>query len=299
MNNNIILNNKGATSFNTTFNSVLDLYTYQNKTLPVEQTEFNNLIDTIENSFIDNSNLTIKLLKFKRLIKKGNGLRMLPFIMMLMVKKQDCQVYKQILPWFYESEKDLLTLARMSRMYKDIKFDNNIELELYTENLYNVLTSVLNGETNINLLPIKYLPSNGNHFDYERRIIRNLLNLKLLVNKSNLNLNNTNFKTEYQSFLTNILNNEFNSTNMFINNRVLRQIKTYFDSKQYLATPLLKLQCLNDPFITDNEKYNIVGNYLSKLSTQAFNNVKKTIHKSKNPYLIKGMEEYKKFLRAI
>ena len=289
----VITNKKGATAFSTTFNDVLDLYTNQLKSLPTDSDKFSDLINTIENSFINNPELTIKLLKYKRLIKKGDGLRMLPFVMMMMVKKQDYEVYKQMLSWFNESDKDLLRLARMSRMF--LKYVDNIELELYTDNLFNTLMSVLNGDTLVNLLPIKYLPSNGNHFDYERRIIRDLLNLKLMLNKSKLGLDNTEFKTEQQQFLTELLNNTFNTTNMFVNNRVLRQLKTYFDKKQFLATPLLKLE----PFQhleTDEEKYKMVGTYLSKLSTQAFNNVKKTIEKSNNDYLTKGLDEYKNLI---
>ena len=296
----LITNNKGATAFNTTFNDVLDLYTYQSKEFPTDQDKFDNLINTIETSFVNEPTLTIKLLKYKRLIKKGEGLRMLPFVMMVMLKKQDYEVYKQALEWFKESDKDLLRLARMSRMF--LNNVDTVELELYTDNLFNTLTNILNGDVTVNLLPIKYLPSNGNHFDYERRIIRNLLNLKLLFNKSKLSLNNTIFVSEQQHFLSNLLNKTFNETNTFINNRVLRQIKTFFDGKQFLATPLLKLQHLNHQsfgYLNNKEtEYEMIGSYLSKLSTQAFNNVKKTIDNSKNEYLTRGMEEYKKIINS-
>ena len=69
----LITNNKGATAFNTTFNDVLDLYTYQSKEFPTDQDKFDNLINTIETSFVNEPTLTIKLLKYKRLIKKGEG----------------------------------------------------------------------------------------------------------------------------------------------------------------------------------------------------------------------------------
>ena len=302
MTSNITVNNKGSLAFNSTLNHTLDLYTWQHKLLPTDQDKFNDLINTIENSFIDNPTLTIKLLKYKRLINKGEGLRMIPFVMMMLLKKQDYEVYKNMLEWFRTSDKDLLRLFRMSRMF--LKNVDLIELDLYTDNLFNTLTSILNGETVVNLLPIKYLPSNGNHFEYERKQIRDLLNLKLMLNRSKLNLLKDNFVSEQQQFLTELLVNQFNKTNTFVNNRVLRNIKSYFDGTQYLATPLLKLQHLNhQPFgylgINQVEtEVKMICDYLSKLSTQAFNNVKKHIEKSDNLYLTKGMEEYNLMISA-
>lgn len=297
--NNITTNKKGATAFKSTFNDTLDLYTCQSKTLPDSLYKFNDLIDTIENAFINNPDLTIKLLKYKRLIDKGEGLRMLPFIMMILVKNQDIQTYRLMLEWFRESDKDLLRLAKMSRLYFN-KSNINVELELYVDNLYNVLVDILNGNSNNNLLPIKYLPSNGNHFDYERRVIRDLLNKKLLLNKSSLNLNETMFKNDNQKVLCELLNNTFNQSNIFINNRVLRNIKSYFDAKQYLAMPLQKSLHLNrQPFgyLDDKEKeYDMIASYLSKLSTQAFNNVKKT--KNKNEYLTEGLKKYNEMIKS-
>ncbi len=298
MTSNITVNNKDALAFNSTLNHTLDLYTWQHKLLPTEQDKFNDLINTVENSFINNPTLTIKLLKYKRLINKGEGLRMLPFVMMLLLKKQDYEVYKNMLEWFRTSDKDLLRLARMARMY--LNYVDNLELELYVDNLYNSFVDILNGVDKVNLLPIKYLPSNGNHFEKERQYIRDLLNMKLILNKSKLNLSTTDYKNDNQKFLVELLVNQFNQTNMFINNKVLRQIKSYFDSKQFLATPLLKHQHLNrQPFgylgsaDADMEKeYEMICDYLSKLSTQAFNNVKKHIEKSDNNYLTKGLEKY-------
>lgn len=298
--NNITTNRKGATAFKSTFNDTLDLYTWQSKTLPSSLDDFSNLVDTIENAFVNNPDLTIKLLKYKRLIDKGEGLRMLPFLMMLLVKIQDMQTYRLMLEWFRESDKDLLRLAKMSRLYFN-KSNMNIELELYVDNLYNVFVDILNGNTNNNLLPIKYLPSNGNHFENERRVIRDLLNKKLLLNKSCLNLNETMFKTESQKFLCELLNNTFTQSNIFVNNRVLRNIKSYFDAKQYLAMPLQKSLHLNrQPFgylEDDKEKeYDMIASYLSKLSTQAFNNVKKT--KNKNEYLNGGLNKYFEMIKS-
>lgn len=306
--NNLTVNNKGATAFKSTNNPVLDLFTYQNVNIPTEKDGFKQLFDMIESSFVSNPELTLKLMKYKRLIKKGEGMRMLTYIMMLLVKNQDKHMYQELLGWYRESNKDLLRLARMAKYFNS---DDSEELGMFVDNLMNSLTSVLNGDKNIDLLPFKYLPSNSSHFDRERTVIRNLLNDKLMTKYKLMDLVSLLSTTsERGKRVIEFFVNTYQSHQRFVTNKTLRQLKSYFDGIQYLGTPLLKGYHFDGtPFgaaANPETEYKMIADYLSKLSTQALERVKKTIRKykqvegktltSRESYLVAGLEQYQKLI---
>lgn len=113
----IVSNEKGATAFASTSNPILDLFTETRKKVPETLEEFTILVRKIEAAKNYNSEMFIKLLKFHRLIEKGNGMKGVYYICMLVLKEEDPVLYEQILEWSHEYPKDVLRLARLSSMF--------------------------------------------------------------------------------------------------------------------------------------------------------------------------------------
>jgi hypothetical protein len=111
------LNTKGADAFHSTTNPILDLFTETRKSVPETLEEFTTLVRKIESAKNYNSELFIKLLKFHRLIEKGNGLKGLYYICMIILKDEDPIFYEQVLAWSRQYPKDILRLARLSSMF--------------------------------------------------------------------------------------------------------------------------------------------------------------------------------------
>lgn len=113
----IVPNEKGATAFVSTSNPILDLFTETRKKVPETLEEFTTLIRKIEAAKNHNSEMFVRLLKFHRLIEKGNGMKGVYYICMMVLKEEDPTLYKQILEWSHEYPKDILRLARISSMF--------------------------------------------------------------------------------------------------------------------------------------------------------------------------------------
>ncbi len=126
----LTLNNKGADAFVSTTNPVLDLFTYTNKTLNTDYDSFKELINTIINAKNFNSELFIKLLKFQRLIKKGNGNKHVYYLCMMMIKMEAPSLYAKLLEWSYEYPKDILFLNRVNSMYNPTSNTNGQTISL-------------------------------------------------------------------------------------------------------------------------------------------------------------------------
>ena len=114
---NMILNTKGADAFISTTNPILDLFTETRKKVPETLEEFTALVRKIEAAKNFDSELFVKLLKFHRLIEKGNGLKGLYYISMIILKEEDPDIYKQVLTWSRQYPKDILRLARLSSIF--------------------------------------------------------------------------------------------------------------------------------------------------------------------------------------
>jgi hypothetical protein len=111
------LNTKGADAFYSTTNPILDLFTETRKSIPETLEEFTALVRKIESAKNHDSELFIKLLKFHRLIEKGNGLKGLYYICMMILKDEDPIIYEKVLAWSRQYPKDILRLARLSSMF--------------------------------------------------------------------------------------------------------------------------------------------------------------------------------------
>ena len=114
---NMTLTANGADAFVSTDNPIIDLFTETRKTLPDTLEEFTILVRKIEAAKNFDSELFIKLLKFHRLIEKGNGLKGLYYICMMILKDEDPIIYEKVLDWSRQYPKDILRLARMSSMF--------------------------------------------------------------------------------------------------------------------------------------------------------------------------------------
>jgi len=113
----IVPNEKGATAFASTSNPILDLFTETRKKVPETLEEFTTLVRKIEAAKNHNSEMFVRLLKFHRLIEKGNGMKGVYYICMMILKEEDPVLYEQILEWSHEYPKDILRLARISSMF--------------------------------------------------------------------------------------------------------------------------------------------------------------------------------------
>lgn len=114
---NLTVNAKGADAFKSTTNPIVDLFTETRKIVPETLDEFTTLVRKIEAAKNFNSEMFIKLLKFHRLIEKGNGIKGLYYICMMVLKEEDPIIYKQVLAWSRQYPKDILRLARLSSMF--------------------------------------------------------------------------------------------------------------------------------------------------------------------------------------
>ena len=132
----IILNDKGADAFVTTTNPILDLFTQTNKSIPEDREEFGKLIKKIELAKNSNPEMFIKLLKFHRLIEKGNGIKGLYYMCMMVLKEEDPEMYEYVLNWSKQYPKDILRLARLSSMFNPIESSKGESIKMDIKSNY-------------------------------------------------------------------------------------------------------------------------------------------------------------------
>jgi hypothetical protein len=136
---NFTLNTKGASAFKSTNNPILDLFTETRKKVPDNIDDFTILVRKIETAKNYDSNMFIQLLKFHRLIEKGNGLKGVFYICMMVLKQEDPEMYEEVLKWSHQYPKDILRLARLSSMMgfnspktkTSVKIPMNIKYTVY------------------------------------------------------------------------------------------------------------------------------------------------------------------------
>lgn len=117
----IVKNAKGADSFNTTTNPLLDIFTYTNKNITSNYEEFKKFVKLLVQAKNTDPELFIKLIKFQRLIEKSNGIKHIYYLSMIILKNEDNILYEKVLSWSYEYPKDILMLNRLNSMYNLIR----------------------------------------------------------------------------------------------------------------------------------------------------------------------------------
>ena len=117
MQRNLTVNEKGADAFISTGNPILDLFTETRKKVPDNLEDFTALVRKIEIAKNFDTEMFVKMLKFHRLIEKGNGMKGIYYICMMVLKDDDPILYEQIIKWSYQYPKDILRLSRISSMF--------------------------------------------------------------------------------------------------------------------------------------------------------------------------------------
>lgn len=131
----VTTNDKGADAFTTTTNPILDLFTETRKSLPRDLEEFKKLVRKIEAAKNADSEMFVRLLKFHRLIEKGNGMKGIYYICMMVLKEEDPVLYEYVLKWSREYPKDIMRLARISSMFNSTvsSTGEKIQMKLSTD----------------------------------------------------------------------------------------------------------------------------------------------------------------------
>jgi len=130
----IIQNDKGADAFVTTTNPILDLFTETRKKIPEDKDEFIKLVKKIELAKNSDPEMFIKLLKFHRLIEKGNGMKGIYYICMIILKEEDPDMYEYVLNWSRQYPKDILRLARLSSMFNPTESSKGERIQMDVKN---------------------------------------------------------------------------------------------------------------------------------------------------------------------
>ncbi len=130
--NNKTLNSKGADAWVSTLNPLLDLFVTSIKKCPDSFEEFQKIFCTIQNALKEDPKRFIKILKFIRLIEKGNGIKWLYYLCMLVIKLENPHLYDQILDWSWQYPKDFMNLHRITNMLEPIYTDktNTVEIQV-------------------------------------------------------------------------------------------------------------------------------------------------------------------------
>lgn len=126
---NYTLGEKGADSWKSTLEPLLDLFATSIKRCPESFEEFEKIFQIVSHSLKHNPQGFIQLLKFHRLIKNGNGIKWLYYLCLLVLKIENPVLYEQVLEWSWQYPKDLLTLHRFTNLYEPTKSSTNVQID--------------------------------------------------------------------------------------------------------------------------------------------------------------------------
>ena len=118
--NNQTINTKGADSWKSTLNPLVDLFATGIKKCPDIYEEFEKIFNIIQSALRDDPETFIKVLKFHRLIANGNGIKWIYYLCLLVIRIEDPCLYSQVLEWSWQYPKDFLNLHRITNMYEPI-----------------------------------------------------------------------------------------------------------------------------------------------------------------------------------
>jgi hypothetical protein len=215
MNINKKLNRKGAISYTTTGNPILDIFLHQNIIIENNNnnsTEIVKLIELLEIAFEYNPELYCKCILYHRQTttkksSKGNGYKLIFYLGMLVLRYKNLDIYKEMLVQSIEYGyfKDILRLLKLVNfinknqtilfklklsnlneynseldLYQSI---NQFEIQLYAELLYQSLKNIKNNNLNYNPFLFKYISNEKGTFHLESKQIWNYT--EYLFNKSN------------------------------------------------------------------------------------------------------------------
>jgi hypothetical protein len=131
--NNQTINAKGADSWKSTLNPLVDLFATGIKKCPDIYEEFEKIFNIIQSALRDDPETFIKVLKFHRLIANGNGIKWIYYLCLLVVRMEDPCLYSQVLEWSWQYPKDFLNLHRITNMYEPIHSGYKVNTTLPTK----------------------------------------------------------------------------------------------------------------------------------------------------------------------
>ena len=251
----LILNEKGAVAYRSTFLSLIDLFGLNLKNgidiRNMSYTEFKDILDTCHKAYLSDPNQYLSLVGYRRSIDHI-GQKMMYYIMMYIVRRYEngYERYKNILNWSHNCKKDLLRMARIYNMaFHPLRHENEQpELSLYTDTIFNFIKNNSNSDiSDISDIAFKYIGTG--HFDKENCLIKQFLNDRLTQH---------NLPT--------------------YTNSSLRKFYSKQKSKLHLGDSLLRGEKEDGSPI--DEEYTV--NYLKKMSAMAFKKMMETISNFEN-----------------
>ena len=203
------MNRKGAPAFQTTGNACLDIFTIQSKSV-TNKDEFVSLVRTMEQGLRENPKLFLRLMKYKRNTEKGHGNKFLFLLMSYVLYFSSSESVKDLLRWSKDCHKDLLQMSRIGI---------SESLDVYAEDLTNLISKIWQGEKNLPLLPVKYLASNKGRFESQTKQIWQKVRFELTGEAAN---------DEHAQFLKTLMPGPFT-------NKKQRLFKSHFDKLLHLV----------------------------------------------------------------
>ncbi len=158
---NATFNAKGSNAWNSTLNSLVDLFTIGTKKFPKDNHEFETILNIVQGAFFQDPDTFVKILKLHRLIVKGNGIKWIYYLCMMVLKinmhkNSTPEKYEKVLEWSWEYPKDLMNLCRLSNTFGP--FPNSKQESLILDNIFKVAKTKNN---TVNFIDITPSPKNN------------------------------------------------------------------------------------------------------------------------------------------
>ncbi len=247
------LNAKGADAFASTTDPALDIFTYTSKTFPSDLEHFTELVNKLTEVKNENSELFIKLLKFHRLIEKGNGTKNIYYTGMNILKLENPELYSQILMWSYQYPKDILYLCRTNTMFGLVPDEFATSTINYKSNQFHSTNRNSKG-LKLNSLETKYKKSSLINQDISTIMVSSEIRIygDLVIDTFKKILNNS---KDYNPMLLKYMANESGHWSA-----ETHLIWNYLESR--LGTDDEFVQLVNSESVLDSELGNEFRNYL-------------------------------------
>lgn len=323
---NSIVNRNGCIAFDSTLNYGCDFFTLNSKVFPTTLESFTEIVNILVSLKNTNGELFLKLLKYHRLIDKGNGIKWLYYLSMIILKNEhenQDNIYESILKWSWGYAKDFHHLHRI-QYYMNKKDEKFIEIKIYGNLLYNMFFDFLHDNQNENYDPmlVKYLSFESGHWSYETDLIWQRIEYLFcsssssrekffLLIKQGTELKNT-ISKEFRSILKYRIDSvNYKKGDFIFTNKVRRQIKILFNRYINLTDHLFqKIHTDGSKFGSHSNKeteifliYNVIRQTPSisnQLLTKKIKKMQSTddILSDRDELLVKGYVKYLESLKS-
>lgn len=287
------VNAKGADAFICTTEPLVDLFTRCSKNPYMSLEEFTTLLTELHAAMNSNPESFLKLLKFHRSIKAGNGIKQYYYLGMTILKVCSAgTLYREMLDWTYQYAKDLHQMSRLTAGLQNAPLgcaenhDQENEVTLYASKVHTQLKKLLKAEQEgSDPMIFKYLSHEGGHWDEETQQVWRVVD-RLLLQDTELEVLLTTaspLECEAGNEIRALLREQIGK-GTFITRRVARKIKVAVDSTLHLTDYLLAgVHYSGQPFDCAEEnqaaEVELVAKEISQSSGIATTNLLKTLAK--------------------